>query len=109
MDPALIGRRGFPGRVAGRERLSDAAITAKLKALPEWKRVGDAIERTWRFDAFLEAVAFMNRVFAIAEAADHHPDLLNSWTKVRVRFTTHDAGGLTDRDFTMAAKVDKLG
>src|SRR6266571_5578633 len=97
-------------RVAGhargmaRERLTDAQIAAKLKSVPGWVRVADSIERTWRFETFLEAVAFMNRVFALAEAADHHPDLLNSWTKVRVRFTTHDAGGLTERDFQMAAK-----
>lgn len=91
-----------------RERLTDAQIAAKLKARPGWARVGDSIERTWRFETFLEAVAFMNRVFALAEEADHHPDLLNSWTKVRVRFTTHDRGGLTDRDFRMAAKVDKI-
>ncbi|MGI0149472.1 MAG: 4a-hydroxytetrahydrobiopterin dehydratase [Thermoplasmata archaeon] len=90
------------------EPLSDAGIVAKLKAVPEWKRVGNSIERTWRFATFLEAVAFMNRVFALAEEADHHPDLLNSWTKVRVRFTTHDAGGLTNRDFRMAAKVDRI-
>ena len=91
------------------EPLSEAEIAAKLEEVREWKRVGDSIERTWRFDTFLEAVAFMNRVFALAEEADHHPDLLNSWTKVRVRFTTHDAGGLTNRDFKMAAKVDKTG
>ena len=90
------------------ECLSEAGIAAKLKGVPEWKRVGDAIERTWRFETFLEAVAFMNRVFALAEEANHHPDLLNSWTKVRVRFTTHDAGGLTNRDFKMAAKVDGI-
>lgn len=92
-----------------RERLTDAEIAAKLQGVGRWKRVGDSIERTWRFDTFLEAVAFMNRVFALAEEADHHPDLLNSWTKVRVRFTTHDAGGLTTRDFKMAAKVDEIG
>lgn len=90
------------------ERLSESAIAVKLKETPEWKRVGDAIERTWRFETFLEAVAFMNRVFALAEEANHHPDLLNSWTKVRVRFTTHDADGLTNRDFRMATKVDTL-
>ena len=91
-----------------RERLTDAQIAAKLKAVRDWTRAGDSIERTWRFETFLEAVAFMNRVFALAEEADHHPDLLNSWTKVRVRFTTHVAGGLTDRDFKMAAKVNRI-
>lgn len=86
-------------------RLSEAGIAAKLAGLSGWRRKGRAIERTWTFDTFVEAVAFMNRVFALAEAANHHPDLTNSWTTVRLRFTTHDAGGLTDRDFRMAAKV----
>ena len=90
-------------------RLSEAGIAAKLAGVPGWRRRGNAVERTWTFDTFVEAVAFMNRVFALAEAANHHPDLLNSWTKVRIRFTTHDAGGLTARDFAMAAKVDRIG
>ena len=90
------------------EPLSDADIDAKLERIPGWKRVGNAIERTWRFGTFAEAVAFMERLFALAEETDHHPDLLNSWTKVRVRFTTHDAGGLTNRDFRIAAKVDQI-
>jgi len=90
-------------------RLSEAGIAAKLAGVPGWRRRGNAVERTWTFATFVEAVAFMNRVFAIAEAANHHPDLLNSWTKVRIRFTTHDAGGLTERDFRMAAKVNRLG
>ncbi len=92
-----------------RERLTESQIAARLEAVPGWARLGDSIERTWRFETFMEAVAFMNRVFALAEAVDHHPDLLNSWTKVRVRFTTHDRGGLTDRDFKMAAKVNGVG
>lgn len=95
--------------MASRTRLSAAVIAAKLKDLPGWRRVGRSIERTWRFETFVEAVAFMNRVFALAEAADHHPDLTNAWTTVRVRFTTHDAGGLTERDFAIAAKVDRIG
>ena len=90
------------------EPLSDADIAAKLERIPGWKCVGDSIERTWRFETFPQAVTFMDRVFALAEEADHHPDLLNSWTKVRVRFTTHDAGGLTNRDFRIAAKVDQI-
>jgi 4a-hydroxytetrahydrobiopterin dehydratase len=90
-------------------RLSEAGIAAKLAGVPGWRRRGNAIERTWTFETFVEAVAFMNRVFVLAEEANHHPDLLNSWTKVRIRFTTHDAGGLTARDFAMAAKVDRIG
>ena len=90
-------------------RLSEAGIAAKLAGVPGWRRRGNAIERTWTFETFVKAVAFMNRLFALAEEANHHPDLLNSWTKVRIRFTTHDAGGLTERDFRMAAKVSGTG
>ncbi len=92
-----------------RERLSEAEIAAKMKDVPGWTRDGDAIERSWEFDTFLEAVAFMNRVFALAESSNHHPDLTNSWAKVTLRFTTHDAGGLTERDFKIAAKANKIG
>ncbi len=89
-------------------RLSQSDVAARLKRLPGWRRDGNAIERTWTFETFLEAVAFMNRVFALAEAANHHPDLTNHWATVRVRFTTHDEGGVTARDFRMAAKVDAV-
>lgn len=92
-----------------RKRMTDVQIAARLNRLSGWRRVGKSIERTWRFETFVEAVAFMNRVFALAEAANHHPDLTNAWTTVRVRFTTHDAGGLTERDFAIAAKVDRIG
>lgn len=91
------------------ERLSEAEIAARMKGVPGWTRAGDAIERTWEFGTFREAVAFMNRVFALAEEADHHPDLTNSWAKVTLRFTTHDVGGLTERDFGIAAKVNRVG
>ena len=79
-----------------------------LKRVRGWKREGDAIERTWRFRTFMEAVAFMNRVFALAEEANHHPNLTNVWATVTIRCTTHDAGGLTKKDFEIAAKINKI-
>jgi len=89
-------------------KLTERQIAARLKEVPGWKRVGRAIERTWEFETFMEAVAFMNRVFALAEAANHHPNLENVWATVKIRYTTHDAGGLTDKDFAMAKKIDGL-
>ena len=91
-----------------RERLSEAEIAKRLAEVPEWKRAGDAIRRTWTFDAYPDAVAFIVRVAFLAEAANHHPDLTNSWTTVTLSLTTHDAGGLTDRDFKLAKRIDAL-
>ncbi len=58
--------------------------------------------------SFAEAVAFMNSVFMLAEKGNHHPNLTNVWTKVTIRYATHDAGGLTIKDFEMAEKIDKI-
>ncbi len=88
--------------------MTDQEIAAKLQKVPKWARVGDAIERTWEFKTFMEAVAFMNRVFALAEEANHHPNLENVWATVTIRYITHDAGGLTTKDFDMAGKIDTV-
>jgi len=88
--------------------LTDQEIAARLQKVPKWTRVGDAIERTWGFKTFMEAVAFMNRVFAPAEEANHHPNLENVWATVTIRYSTHDAGGLTTKDFDMAGKIDTV-
>ena len=91
------------------KRMSEDEIAIMMKGVKGWTRVGDSIERTWRLKSFIEAVAFMNRVFALAEAANHHPNLTNIWTTVTIRYTTHDVGGLTRKDFDMAARIDGLG
>ncbi len=89
-------------------KLTQKEITAKMKEIPGWRRAGKSIERTWEFETFMEAVAFMNRVFALAEDANHHPNLENVWATVKIRYTTHDAGGLTAMDFKMAAKINRV-
>lgn len=91
-----------------RKPLSPAEIQARLPRVPRWTREGDAILREWTFEDFPAALAFINRVGELAEAADHHPDIFNSWNRVRLRLTTHDAGGLTDRDFELASRIDGL-
>ena len=81
-----------------------------LAALRGWSLDEDtrAIRRGFRFRDFAEAFAFMTRVAIEAEKADHHPDWSNSWNRVEIALTTHKAGGLTERDFALAARIDGL-
>ena len=88
--------------------LSEAEIAEALCGLPGWARAGSAITRTFRFAGFPEAVAFVDRLVAPAEAANHHPDLAVSYDKVHVTLTTHDAGGLTQKDISLAQAIDEL-
>jgi 4a-hydroxytetrahydrobiopterin dehydratase len=91
------------------ELLSDEEIASRL-AGSSWKREGEHIVRDWQLSDFKQAMAFVNRVADVAEAANHHPDIIvHGWNKVRLSVTTHDAGGLTDKDFDLAEKVDALG
>ncbi len=94
--------------MARRKLLSATEIRTRLAEVPRWKRRGKEIQREWRFDDFPSALAFINRVGALAEAANHHPDIRNSWNRVQLSLTTHDAGGLTDRDFDLAKRIDGL-
>jgi 4a-hydroxytetrahydrobiopterin dehydratase len=88
-------------------RLDDADIASRLRALPGWRREGDAIVKEFAFAGFPEAVAFVGRLVAPAEAADHHPDLAINYRRVRVTFTTHSDGGLTAKDFDGAAAAEE--
>ena len=91
------------------ELLSDDQVTSRLEG-NEWRREGDEIVRDWQLQDFAEAIGFVNRVADAAEEANHHPDILiHGWNKVRLSLTNHSAGGLTDADFEMAARIDRLG
>jgi 4a-hydroxytetrahydrobiopterin dehydratase len=90
------------------ELLNETEIETRLKRLA-WEREGDEIAREWRFEDFAEAVAFVNRVAEEAEDVNHHPDIfLHGWNKVKLSLTNHSAGGLTEADFAMAARLDQL-
>jgi 4a-hydroxytetrahydrobiopterin dehydratase len=78
--------------------LSDTQIEDALATLPGWTREGEAIRKTFAFAGFPEAVAFVRRLVPGAEAADHHPDLTINYRRVTVVYTTHSAGGLTEKD-----------
>jgi 4a-hydroxytetrahydrobiopterin dehydratase len=99
----------FAGSLGTMALLSDADIEQRLAGTDGWeRREGESIEREWRFKDFGAAIAFVNRVAEVAEAANHHPDiLLHSWNKVRLTLSTHSQGGLTDADFRLAAELDR--
>jgi 4a-hydroxytetrahydrobiopterin dehydratase len=88
--------------------LADEQIQQRL-AGSEWVRDGDAIVREHKLTDFAAAIAFVNRVAELAEAANHHPDILvHGWNKVRLQLSTHSEGGLTDADFALATQIDGL-
>jgi 4a-hydroxytetrahydrobiopterin dehydratase len=90
------------------ERLDDAAISDGLRDL-DWERVGDTIVTVRTFAGFAGALDWVNRVGALAEERDHHPDIAISWNRVTLTVSTHSAGGLTAKDLDLAAAVDALG
>lgn len=92
------------------ERLSDAAIEAALVPLEGWSLSADgtAISREVKLKDFSAAFAFMTRVALAAETLGHHPDWSNSYNRVSITLSTHDAGGLTEKDIALATAIDRL-
>ena len=76
--------------------------------MTDWPEVDGALERTFEFDSFAQAIAFVNRVAELADAENHHPDIGVSYKRVTLRWTTHSAGGITDRDRELAARSAEL-
>ena len=88
--------------------LSETEIDDRLETLPGWTTDGKEISRTFEFEDFVTAIDFVNRLVEPAESAGHHPDLIVSYNKVTVNLSTHDAGGLTPIDFTLAEEISQL-
>ncbi len=89
-------------------KLTAAQIKTALAALTDWQKRDKTITRTFVFKDFPAAIKFVNAVAKLAEKAWHHPDIDIRWNKVTVTLTTHDAGGLTEKDFALAQKFDQL-
>jgi len=89
-------------------KMTDAQITEALRGVAEWGWAGEAIQRTFQFKDFVEAMKFVNRVAEQAEGEQHHPDILIRWNKVTLTLSTHDASGITAKDFALAAKADEF-
>jgi 4a-hydroxytetrahydrobiopterin dehydratase len=89
-------------------KLSQADVDQRMKDLRGWTLQGDEIVKQYAFKNFPEAIAFVSRLAPEAEAADHHPDILISYKRVTLTYSTHSEGGLTDKDFAGAAAADRL-
>jgi 4a-hydroxytetrahydrobiopterin dehydratase len=90
------------------KKLSAPEIKATLAIVPDWKKKDLTIARTYPFKDFPAAIKFVNAVAELAEQAWHHPDIDIRWNKVTLTLTTHDAGGLTEKDFALAGKFGQL-
>jgi 4a-hydroxytetrahydrobiopterin dehydratase len=88
--------------------MDEPTINSALATVPQWKREGQLISRTFKFADFVAAMKFVNAVADLAEQADHHPDIDIRWNKVMLALTTHSAGGLTQNDFALAKQCDAL-
>ncbi len=88
--------------------LTATEIRAALAAVPQWRKRGAIIARTYEFADFVAAMKFVNAVARRAEQAGHHPDIDIRWNRVTLALTTHDAGGLTAKDFALAQACDRL-
>ena len=97
-----------PQLIANTTPLTQTEIDRELSTVPQWQQQGNTITRTFEFKNFVEAIDFVNKLVEPAETAAHHPDIAISYNKVTVSLTTHDAGGLTQKDFELAQTFSEL-
>ena len=90
-----------------RRKLSEEEVNTALASLDGWELDDDKIERKFKFENFAEALAFVNKVGEIAEAADHHPDIHVNYTRVTFICSTHTDGGVSDKDIKLAGEIEK--
>lgn len=102
----LLAARCRP--LEGHAAMTPAEIASQLAVLPDWRQHDGALEAEYRFGNYYETLAWVNALAFVVHAEDHHPDLLVSYNRVRVRFNTHAVGGISENDFICAAKADQL-
>ena len=88
--------------------LSEGEITQRLKGLKDWNRDGQTIVKKFKFPGFPQAIEFVNKVARLAEEAQHHPTIIITYNGVTLALTTHSEGGLTEKDFQMAGRIEGL-
>ena len=89
-------------------KLMSGEVEQMLTGVPEWHESGETIQRTFQLKDFVQAMKFVNLIAEAAEAANHHPDVLIRYSRVTLTLATHDAGGITEKDFDLAKKADGL-
>jgi 4a-hydroxytetrahydrobiopterin dehydratase len=87
-------------------KLNPDEITAKLRTLPGWELKGDAIVKQYTFKEFMDGIRFINRIAEIAEQMDHHPDMTVNYRRITFTLSTHDQGGITEKDFKLANAIE---
>ena len=107
-EASQVSLESLESFTTGQVKLAEPQIILALGTLPDWKKTGDVIARTFQFKDFPAAMDFTNAVAALAEQAQHHPDIDVRWNKVTLALTKHDAGGLTEKDFALARQCDAL-
>jgi len=96
--------------MSNRELLNEEEIEDLLTEMSNWQRIDNAIVREKSASNFVSIIGFVNSVAILAEQADHHPDMLiYGWNKLRITLSTHDKGGLTNKDFELAKKIEEIG
>jgi 4a-hydroxytetrahydrobiopterin dehydratase len=95
-------------RKVARQKLETAEIEKRLAELKDWKVAEEKLTKRFKFENFAKALEFVNRAGAIAEEMDHHPDIAFGWGYAEFFITTHDAGGITARDFALAKAIDAI-
>lgn len=91
-----------------RKKLTAEEVKAALANVTGWDADNDRLKRRFSFSNFAESLAFVNKIGEAAEAMDHHPDIKMGWGYAEIEITTHDRGGITNRDFELAGKIDEL-
>lgn len=91
-----------------RLKLPSEEVAKRLRTLNGWRAEDDILKKRFEFENFAQSLDFVNKIGAIAETADHHPDIAFGWGYAEIAFTTHDRGGITDVDFALAAKTDAI-
>jgi 4a-hydroxytetrahydrobiopterin dehydratase len=91
-----------------RSRLAADEITRRLTEIPGWSVRNDKLHRDYKFADFVDAFGFMTSAALVAERLNHHPEWFNVWNTVIVDLTTHDAGGITDKDFALATAMERI-
>jgi 4a-hydroxytetrahydrobiopterin dehydratase len=104
----MIQRTGLKYNPQMAQKLDDSRISQELAKLKGWTRQGDEIAKTFSFKNFYETMSFVNAVAHIANKLDHHPDMEVGYNKLKIRFSTHSVGGLSENDFAAAGKIDAL-
>ena len=91
-----------------RRRMTAEELVEKLSEVNNWEETDGTIHRRFRFENFAESLDFVNKVGEIAESQDHHPDITFGWGYAEFSITTHDQGGLTEKDFALAKKIEAI-